>query len=102
MILIFIILISIVQILCYLVIDSFKIRNGKNLLLTAILLGHFFLFPHYFSPEYDTDRVNCAMPILGITLGFWVLGGGLAVVTHFIYYLIRKITQVIQNKRSPL
>ena len=37
------------------------------------------------------------MPFLGITLAFWFLGGGLTILVHIIYFLLKK---VIENKMN--
>lgn len=90
MILKWIILISIGQIKLYLISDRLKLKHASVFIFLPILIGHFFILPKYFYPEPDPDGVNCGMPILGVTLAFWIFGGGIASGTHLIYYLIKK------------
>ncbi|PSR56161.1 hypothetical protein AHMF7605_22975 [Adhaeribacter arboris] len=95
MILNFIILISVSQLLLYLIIDKLNFRYGKVLILTLILVGHFFIFPKYFYPEPNSDGVNCGMPVLGITFAFWVFGSAITLLVHSIYSFIK-------NRINPL
>jgi len=90
MILIFIILISIGQVLIYLITDRFKFKYGKALMLTLILLGHFIIFPKYFIPEPGINKFDCGLPILGITLAFWIVGNAITLLTHIFYSVVKK------------
>jgi len=85
-----IILISVGQIILYLISDRLKLKYGRVIIFLSILISHFFILPQYFFPEPVQDRINCGMPVLGITLAFWFIGGGIASTTHLIYYLIKK------------
>jgi len=90
MILKVIILISICQVLLYLISDKLGLKHGRKLLLLIILIGYFFILPPFFYPEPNPNGNNCGMPTVGVTLAFWVIGGGMASVLHLVYYLIRK------------
>lgn len=90
MILAVIVLILLGQVSLYLLMDRFKIRLGKAFIVVAVLILYFFVLPPCFYPESDPDpdAINCGMPLLGINLAFWIIGGGGALFAHFIYYLI--------------
>ncbi len=90
MILLFIIGISVVQIALYFLNGKYKTKFPNYLILIFILLGHYLLFPRFFYPEPRTDGINCGMPILGITLGFWIFGTIAGITTHLIWKLIIK------------
>ena len=73
------------QILVYVIADDRRVGWLKTLVLGLMLTLHFFVLPSYFYPTTPTDRVNCGLPALGVTLGFWIVGGGMTLLTHFIY-----------------
>ncbi len=84
-------MISIVQIGLYLFLDNKKIKNGKSIAFATLLMGHLFILPQFFFPEPDPNGINCGMPVLGITLAFWVIGGGATVLMHILYFFLRKL-----------
>lgn len=88
MILRLIILICVLQILLYILIDQLNIKYAKGLILFAILYAHIFVLPGYFIPAPKPGGVNCGMPMMAITLGFWIFGGGVTLLTHYIYSII--------------
>jgi hypothetical protein len=83
-------LISIGQIILYLISDTLKIKFGRLFLFLALLVSYFFIIPPYFYPEPDPNEANCGTPIVAITFGFWILGGGLASVVNITYFLLKK------------
>lgn len=91
MILTFIIIVAICQIIIYLFIDKIQLERGKNLTFLLILIGHLFIFPQFYFPDLDESDIGCAMPLLGITLAFWVVGGGTTIMIHLIYHIIEKV-----------
>lgn len=78
--------------------EKMKFKHGKTLLFLLILIGYFFIFPRFFYPEPDPNGINCGMPIMGITLAFWVIGGGVTIIAHIIYYIISKL---VKSKPYP-
>lgn len=68
-----------------------NLKYGKAIMFLVILIGHFFIFPRFFYHEFGPNRINCGLPILGITLAFWGLGGGTAIIVHAIYNRIRRL-----------
>ncbi|HFA52103.1 MAG TPA: hypothetical protein ENJ95_24060 [Bacteroidetes bacterium] len=73
-------------------------KHGKTITFLMVLIGHLFIFPRFFYPEPDPNGINCGMPILGITLAFWIIGGGGTVIIHLLYYFISKFVKYKLNK----
>lgn len=90
MILILIAGISIIQGFAYLVINRIGFKYGRILVLIVVFAGYLFFLPKLFYPKPDPNGVNCGMPILGITLGFWIFGGLSASFTHIFVGLALK------------
>lgn len=90
MILILIILVSIGQLGLYIILDKMNVKYGRVMVFLAVLIGYLFVFPSFFYPELD-PKDNCGLPILGINLAFWIIGGGAAILVHTIHYVIRKL-----------
>ncbi|HEY0744186.1 MAG TPA: hypothetical protein VGD40_22120 [Chryseosolibacter sp.] len=92
MILLVIIAVSLVQAMLNLAFTRFNVRIGRIIVLLVVLCGHVFFLPKFFYPKPDPDGVNCGMPIVGITLAFWVLGVIAATLTHILVgvYLAKK------------
>lgn len=88
MILLFILLISLLQVLSYYIIDKKNSKYGKSIVFGIVFLSHLFLFPPLFYPKMDPNGANCGMPILGITMAFWIFGGFGSIVIHFLYKFI--------------
>jgi hypothetical protein len=55
-----------------------------------LLICYFLVFPKFFYPKPRTDGINCGMPALGITLGFWIFGTIAGITTHIIWYITNK------------
>jgi hypothetical protein len=85
MILKLIILLSICQIVLYRLLDKLGFKYGKSMLFLVILIGHFVVFPPYFYPKPNPDRVACGLPVLGVMLAFWIFGAGVSTIIHVLY-----------------
>lgn len=63
-------------------------------ILTIIFLTNTFFTPRFFIPDldemYDEGRPRCGVPEFATHLYFFIIGNGIAIITHFIFYLIRK------------
>ena len=90
MILKLMILVSLCQIILYIITDRLKIKYLKIIILFSILFAYFFVLPKYFYPEPSPDGVNCGMPILGVNIAFWVFGTFIAFLSHLVYYYVVK------------
>ncbi len=86
-----IIAVSLLQIALYSISDWRKIpRYGRTIILIFVLIGHFLVLPKLFYPKLDPDGVNCGMPIVGITLAFWIIGGLTSGVLHIVYPILHR------------
>ncbi len=74
-----------IQVIGYVLLDRYNLSAWKYLIFGIILVLHFFVLPGYFFPNNPTHEPMCGMPVLAITLGFWILGGGVTLMTHVIY-----------------
>ncbi len=91
------ILMFFIQVCGYILLDIYNLSNWKYLLLAIGLILDFFVLPGYFMPEYKEGEFRCGMPALGITLAFWILGGGLIIFTHIVYVIVKTL---IKAKKS--
>jgi len=80
-----IVLISIFQVCLYLASEKTGFRYGKAITLLVVLTGYFFVFPRFFYPEPKPNGMNCGLPLVAVTLAFWVFGGGAAIFVHTLY-----------------
>lgn len=87
MILLYIFGISLIQFGLYYLNKKYKAKLPNFVILLILLVCYFFVFPKFFYPESVTGGINCGMPILGITLGFWIFGTIAGITTHFIWKL---------------
>lgn len=86
-----------IQVCGYILLDLYHLSKWKYALLAIGLLLDFFILPGYFMPVYKEGELHCGMPAMGITLAFWILGGGLLIVTHTVYVLVKTL---IKAKKS--
>ncbi len=96
MILLFIISVSFLQFLIYLLFEKLKVRIPIILIFLLILGGHYFIFPDFFYPEKTETIKNCGLPILGILLIFWMFGTFMTLITHIVW-MIRKLKKNENN-----
>jgi hypothetical protein len=61
----------------------------KLSILVGLILAHAFIFPPYFFPVIEDDGIRCGMPLLGVTLAFWIFGIPATILTHVTYLLIK-------------
>ena len=98
MILLFIIAISLVQFGLYYLNNKYKTKLPNFIILLTLLICYFFVFPKFFYPEPRTDGINCGMPILGITLGFWIFGTIAGIATHIIWKIKKRKSTKAQHR----
>jgi len=84
-----ILFISLLQVGLYAILDRTRFKKLKGLVLILLLAGHFFVFPEMFYPNLGPGAV-CAMPIIGIILAFWILGGIITIATHVTYLIVTR------------
>jgi hypothetical protein len=80
-----------VQLISYLLIDKYNAPKWKYLIFGLIMVGYIFIIPSFFFPDNPNNEPQCGMPLLGITLAFWILGCGTVIITHVFYLLIKRI-----------
>lgn len=90
--------ISLVQLALYYISHRMNWKFPDFLILVLFLLFYYAILPRFFYPEPSPDGINCGMPILGITMAFWVLGTIAGVLTHFLWKLILKFIKTEYNK----
>lgn len=92
MILIFIFGVALLQYFLNVWNSKSKTKIPKFIIVLLFLIGHFFVFPQWFFPEPDPKGINCGMPMLGITLGFWIYGSLQVVLTQLFFSFRKKRT----------
>lgn len=84
----------IMQLALSVLLDAKGLRLWKHAVVALILVMYIFVIPPLFYPDVLPNGPRCGMPDLGIFMFFLLGGGGLTIVTHFVYLLIAK------NKRN--
>jgi len=92
-----IVLITILQITAYILLDKYKLKNWKYLILGLILLIDISMPPDFFIEKNPNEIMKCGNQALGIKLFFMILGGTIGIITHFIYVMVMKFRA--KNKR---
>ncbi|CAI9684849.1 hypothetical protein HZP84_00395 [Elizabethkingia anophelis] len=92
-----IVIITILQITAYILLDKYKLKNWKYLILGFILLIDISMPPGFFIEKDPNEIVKCGNQSLGIKLFFMILGGAIAVITHFIYVMVMKFSAKNKN-----
>ena len=80
------------QCIGYIVLDLYKQNKWKVLILVLLLIMYIFILPGYYIPKVS-KKDSCGMPYIAITLGFWVFGGGLSIITHIVYVLLARFVK---------
>lgn len=91
------ILMFFIQVFGYILLDKYNFSNWKYLLLIIGLILDFMVLPSYFMPHYKEGEFRCGLPALGITLAFWILGGGSIILTHFVYVVVKTRIKAKKN-----
>jgi hypothetical protein len=86
-----ILLLFLVQVICYLLLDKFKFAKLKHLIFGLLIIGYIFIIPSRYFPDNPKHEPMCGMPMVAITFAFWYLGCGTVIITHVCYLLIKKI-----------
>ncbi|WP_435261848.1 hypothetical protein [Tenacibaculum sp. nBUS_03] len=81
--------ISFVQFGLYYLNRKYGQKIPEFLILLTFLICYFLVIPRFFYPEPRPDGINCGMPVLGITLGFWIFGTIAGIATHIIWKIIK-------------
>jgi len=84
-----IVIVAICQLGIYLLSDKKHIKYAKTITFLLAMMGQLFLFPQLFFPEIDPNDIHCGSEHLGISLTFWLIGGGVTVLIHSIYHSMK-------------
>ncbi len=79
---------SLLQLALYFLSYRMKWKFPDFLILVIFLVLYYVALPQFFYPEPRPSGVNCGMPVLAITMAFWIIGTIAAVLTHFLWKLI--------------
>lgn len=84
-----------------LVLTVFLMLNfGKRMaymMLVLALLALWILVPPYFYPKFGPDEVNCGMPVLGVTLVFWLVGTVFCCLSFGLAFLVHDLLIGLQK-----
>ncbi|WP_299769558.1 hypothetical protein [uncultured Dokdonia sp.] len=61
--------------------------------LFLIIIAHLFVFPKLFYLKLDPNEINCGLPMLGVTLSFWIFGMLAAFIAHILWKFICRHTK---------
>ncbi len=81
--------VAVLQIGSYLLLNKLGWPKAKWLVLLILLLLHYRVFPPLFMPALPEGEA-CGMPVLGVILGFWVIGGISALLIHFSFLVLTR------------
>jgi hypothetical protein len=95
-----IILFTAIQILSYIILDKYGLRDWKYFILGLLLISNIFVLPRYFFPDLPKDEPRCGMPELMSTLFFWIFGCGVTILIHVTYLLGAHLIQHIHLKKK--
>lgn len=82
---------SLIQLGLYYVLKRYNSTIPDFLVILPLLACYFIVLPYLFSPEPSKDGINCAMPALAITLGFWIYGTLATICTHILWVIKKRI-----------
>ena len=94
MVLAIFILIVFLQVFSYITIDSKKINIHKLWILALFLLFYFLILPYIlYQIQFKNfeEQPRCALPVVGMIGACWFFGGGITLITHLLYYTVKKL-----------
>lgn len=81
----------VIQMLCYGLIDHFKIKYGRFIILSIFLSLFLIVFPIYFRGDENIDSTFCFYNAFAYFEIYWNIGISIVLLTHFTYcYLLNK------------
>lgn len=82
------------QVLLSVVANERRINWLNPVVLLILLTLYIFILPSFFYPPPPPEgKYVCGMPILGITLAFWIFGSGSALITYLACSMMKKRPQ---------
>lgn len=91
-------LMALIQARTYYLLEKFDARKWRPVVLGIEFFLNLFILPDLFIPEPRKGNAGCGMPVLGITLGFWIFGSGHLLFTHFAYDFFFDLTKGNKSK----
>lgn len=93
----------IIQMLCYGLVDHFKIKYGRFIILSIFLFLFLILLPIYFRVPEETEFQTCYECFNPFTYfkEYWNIGISIVLVAHFTYcYLLNKKSKKLKQQIS--
>ena len=91
----FFLIILIIQMLCYGLVDHFKIKYGRFIILSIFLSLFLIVFPVYFRVDENINSLFCFYNAFAYFEIYWNIGMTLVLAAHFTYcYLLNKKSKV--------
>lgn len=91
--------ILIIQMLSYGLVDHFKIKYGRFIILSIFLSLFLIFFPFYFRIDENIDSTFCFYNAFAYFEIYWNIGISIVLLTHFIYcYLLNKKSKNLNKK----
>lgn len=91
--------ILIIQMLSYGLVDHFKIKYGRFIILSIFLSLFLIFFPIYFRIDKNIDSIFCFYNAFDYFEIYWNIGITIVLLTHFIYcYLLNKKSKNLNKK----
>ena len=97
MIILTIALISIIQLIAYVISFKLKVKMLNIVILISVLICYYTLIPEFFFPEPVDGETNCGLPTMAVNFSFWTFGTISAIGTH-ILGLVLKALRFSQTK----
>ena len=92
------ILMALIQVGTYYILERSDSRKWRPIVLGIGFILNLFILPDLFIPEPRKGEAHCGMPVLGVTLGFWIFGSGLLLITHFTFDFFFNLTKGNKSK----
>jgi len=92
------ILMALIQVGKYYILERSDSRKWRPIVLGIGFILNLFILPDLFIPEPRKGEAHCGMPILGITLSFWIFGSCLLLITHFTFDFFFNLTKGNKSK----
>lgn len=79
----------VLQVIAYVILESYHRSKWRRIVLLAYLLAYAFVIPYYYNLYISNEQNPGGTSFLVIHLGFWLIGGGSAIITHLIFSVIK-------------
>lgn len=91
--------ITMVQLIGFVILDKYKLGKWKMLIFLLVIVLYVFVLPNYYISKVLVENgVQCGLPSIAITLGFWIFGCGTAIIFSLLYRLIKWLWRKYRTK----